>query len=210
MKELIIIGAGGMGRSMYSIAENSIGYDNDFIIKGFLDDNLSALNPFEGYPPVISTIKEYQINEDDVFICSIGNMDIKKQICNFFKKKGGVFYTLISKKAILRNNARIGQGTVIADFAHIGADSVIGENCLIQTFAVIGHDCKIGNYVRLDTHCTCVGGVIIKDEVIVYTSAILNHDVIVEEKAKVAAGSFVIRKVKNGVTVFGSPAKILR
>lgn len=40
MKKLVIIGAGGMGRSVYCIALGCIGYDENFIIKGFIDDNL--------------------------------------------------------------------------------------------------------------------------------------------------------------------------
>ena len=40
MKNLIIVGAGGMGRSVYCIANGSIGYGIDFEIKGFIDDDL--------------------------------------------------------------------------------------------------------------------------------------------------------------------------
>ena len=42
MKKLVIIGAGGMGRSVYCIALGCIGYDENFIIKGFIDDNLKS------------------------------------------------------------------------------------------------------------------------------------------------------------------------
>ena len=53
MKQLVIIGAGGMGRCTYCIAEQSIGYGEDFQIKGFLDDNIHALDAFAGYKPVL-------------------------------------------------------------------------------------------------------------------------------------------------------------
>ena len=39
MKQLIIVGAGGMGRTMYDMARESIGYGREFLIKGFIDDN---------------------------------------------------------------------------------------------------------------------------------------------------------------------------
>ena len=64
MKHLIIIGAGGMGRTMYSNALESIGFGETFDIKGFIDDNLNALNEYPNYPPVIATIKDYQPVED--------------------------------------------------------------------------------------------------------------------------------------------------
>ena len=78
MKNLIIIAAGGMGRTFYDIARESIGYGTEFTIKGFIDDNLQALDDFEGYPPILGKISEYQPQEGDVFSCSIGGVSRKK------------------------------------------------------------------------------------------------------------------------------------
>ena len=52
MKQLIIIGAGGMGRTMYSNALECVGYGTEFIVKGFLND-FPSLDQFENYPPII-------------------------------------------------------------------------------------------------------------------------------------------------------------
>ncbi len=56
MRDLIIVGAGGMGRTIYDIARESIGYGSEFVIKGFIDDNLSALEGLDKYRPVLSKI----------------------------------------------------------------------------------------------------------------------------------------------------------
>lgn len=209
MKKLVIIGAGGMGRSVYCIAKGCIGYGTEFVVKGFIDDDLSQLDNFEGYKPVLGTIDDYVIEEDDVFVCSIGDTKTKKIICEKLKARGAKFQTLIHKTAIVRQNAKIGDGCIIADFASVGADCTIGENSLVQTFAIAAHDCKIGNYVRIDTHATCVGGVVIEDTATIHTSAVVSHNVVVGEGATVAALSFVIKKVKPGITVYGNPAKTL-
>lgn len=209
MKKLVIIGAGGMGRSVYCIAKGCIGYGTEFVVKGFIDDDLSQLDNFEGYPPVLGTIDDYVIEEDDVFVCSIGDTKTKKLLCEKLKARGAKFQTLIHKTAIVRQNAKIGDGCIIADFASVGADCTIGENSLVQTFAIAAHDCKIGNYARIDTHATCVGGVVIEDTATIHTSAVVSHNVVVGEGATVAALSFVIKKVKPGITVYGNPAKTL-
>ena len=57
MKELIIVGAGGMGRTMFDMARESIGYKDLFTIKGFIDDNSDALVKFNNYPPLLGTIQ---------------------------------------------------------------------------------------------------------------------------------------------------------
>ena len=48
MKQLVIIGAGGMGRTMFDMARESWGHETEFVVKGFIDDNVKALNGFEG------------------------------------------------------------------------------------------------------------------------------------------------------------------
>lgn len=60
MRNLIIIGAGGMGRTIYDMALENNGYLKDFQIKGFIDDDIHQLDRFGNYPPIISTILEYE------------------------------------------------------------------------------------------------------------------------------------------------------
>ena len=210
MKNLIIIGAGGMGRTLYCIAKDSVGYKTEFVVKGFIDDNIHQLNSFSGYPPILGTIDDYQIENNDVFVCSVGETATKELLCEKLKKEGAVFQTLIHKTAIVRQNAVIGKGCIICEYAAVGADCQVGEDTLIQPYATIGHDCKVGKYVRIDTRVTLVGGVVVEDRVTIHTSAVLNHHVVVGEGAKVAACSFVIKKVKPGTTVMGNPAKVIK
>lgn len=209
MKQLIIIGAGGMGRDIYWSARGCYGYGEDFIIKGFLDDDLSSQDGFEDYPPLLGTIDGYEIQEDDVFTCSMGNVQTKAVVCDKLKAKGAKFYTLINKTAIVHERTVLGEGTYVGEFALIGTEASIGENCLIQAYSIIGHDCKIGDYARIDTHSVIIGGVVIEKRATVHTAAVVSHKVVVGEDATVAACSFVIRKVKKGTTVTGNPAKLL-
>jgi sugar O-acyltransferase (sialic acid O-acetyltransferase NeuD family) len=209
MKQLIIIGGGGMGRSVYCIAQGCYGYGDLFEVKGFLDDNLHSLDGFKGYPPIVGTIDEYDIQKDDVFICSIGDTKIKKMVCEKLKMRGASFISLVHKTAIIRQNAFIGNGSIVADYAHVGADCSLGEHSLLQSYAITAHDCTIGNYVRIDTHCVCVGGIIIEEGAKIHTGAVISHNVVVGAWATVGATSLVIKKVKSGTTVFGNPAILL-
>lgn len=208
MKNLIIIGAGGMGRTIYSNALESIGYGEKFVIKGFIDDNLHALDGFPNYPPIIDTIKNYVPQQDDVFVSSIGGA-ARRPCMEEIISRGGEFMELIHQTARIYTNAKLGKGNFIGAYSVIGNDAVIGDYNMIQSYTVIGHDARIGNWNRIDTHVTCVGGIVIEDEVNIHTSAVISHNVRVETGAHVGALSFVIRKVKAGTTVMGIPAKKL-
>lgn len=211
MKHLIIIGAGGMGRQLYYDAVRSKGYGTEWDIKGFLDDNLHALDNYtgEGYPPVLASIKDYQPEMDDVFTCSMGDVKTKHKVCDMIQSRGGEFINLIFNNITLHPSIKIGKGVIISSNAGIGVDSVVGDFCFIQNGAIIGHDVKIGNYSRIDCRVILVGGVIIGNDVTIHTNSIISHNVVVGDGAKIGAMSFVIRKVKPGVTVQGNPAKVI-
>lgn len=206
MKNLIIIGAGGMGRTYYSNALQCKGYGTTFIIKGFIDDNLNALDRYPNYPPIIDQITEYTPEDGDVFVCSIGGVK-RKDCIDKIISKGGEFIELIHKDAKLLTNVKLGKGNFIGAYTIIGNDVSIGNYNMIQSFTVIGHDAIIGDYNRIDSHVTCVGGIKIQDEVTIHTGAVINHNVTLEHNSKIGANSFVIRKVKEGETVLGVPAK---
>jgi UDP-3-O-[3-hydroxymyristoyl] glucosamine N-acyltransferase len=207
MKNLIIIGSGGMGRSFFDIAKESIGYKERFIIKGFLDDNIHAMDMFCGYPPILGTIKDYQIQPDDIFTCSMGNVHQKKVCCNTILSKGGKFETLIHSTARIGTNVNIGTGTIIGPFSSLGAEASIGDFVLIQSYSIIAHDVIVKNWARIDTHVVCIGGTQVGEGATIHTGAVLNHKVKIGDSACVGANSFVIRSVKEGITVFGNPAK---
>lgn len=208
MKHLIIIGAGGMGRTMYDMARESVGYGETYDICGFIDDNVHALDNFPNYPPMLNTIADYHPQKDDVFVCSIGGSSRRKCMEEVIAR-GGTFLTMIHKTARIGTNVLIGEGTVIGAFTTIGADAHIGRCNLIQSYTVIGHDSRIGDWNRIDTHVTLVGGTIVEDESDIHTAAMISHNVTIESNARVAACSFVIRRVKTGTTVMGNPAKRL-
>lgn len=110
MKELIIIGAGGMGRTIFDMARECMGYGEKFVIKGFLDDDSKALDGFKGYPPILGSIKDYEIQPKDVFTWSMGNIQSRKRCCEAIISRGGEFITLIHNTVRLGNECQSGTG----------------------------------------------------------------------------------------------------
>ena len=73
MKELIIIGARGFGREVYSLAKDCQEARNDFVIKGFLDDNTDALSGMAGYPPILDSVEHYIPTANDLYCRRVEN-----------------------------------------------------------------------------------------------------------------------------------------
>ena len=58
-KELIIVGAGGLGREIFSWVADSlcVKKDTSYNLKGFIDDDTNSLNSFNYPCKIIRTIK---------------------------------------------------------------------------------------------------------------------------------------------------------
>lgn len=210
MKNLIIIGARGFGREVYDLAKQCLGYNKDFVIKGFLDDKTDALQGFESYPKIINAVETYDIQENDVFICALGNIAFKKKYVEIILNKGGQFFNLIHPTTQINTNAKLGIGLIIFMYSNISNDCVIDDFVTIQGFVGLGHDTKIGKWSHINAYSFTGGFVILENEVCLNTRATILPHVRVCQGATVGAASLVIKKVKENTTVFGIPAKILK
>lgn len=209
MKELLIIGAGGMGRTIYDMAIENPGYNKDYIVKGFIDDNLDALSGFANYPPVVGTIREYLPKPEDIFVCSIGGASRKSCMENILNK-GGEFMTMIHPTSRIGTNVKIGKGCYVGAYTIIAADANIGDYNFIQSHTIVGHDVRIGTFNRIDSYVMLVGGTVIGNCCVLNTRAMINHNVEVGDGAHVGACSLVIQNVNPGITVFGIPARRIK
>lgn len=209
MKQLLIVGAGGMGRTIYDMAVENPGYKVDFLIKGFLDDNMSQLDGFPEYPPIVGTISGYEVAPDDVFVCSIGGTS-RRACMESVMARGGKFITLIHPTSRIGTGVHIGVGCYIGAYTIVAANAYIGNYNFIQSHTIVGHDVRIGDWNRIDSYVMLVGGTEVGNDCVINTRAMINHNVKVADQAHVGACSFVLANVEAGTTVFGSPARRIK
>ena len=209
MKNLLIIGARRFGREIFNMAHDCNGFGSEFIIKGFLDDKKDALDNFNGYVPIIDSVENYEIQENDVFICALGDVNYKKKYVDIILSKKGEFINLIHKTATISRNTILGKGCIVCGYVGLSCDVKIGDFVTFQPFTCIGHDVCIGDYCHLNTYSFLGGSVSVGNFVTIHTNAVIHPHVLIEDYSTVGASSVVIRKVKSGTTVFGNPAKKL-
>lgn len=210
MKHLLIIGARGFGREVYCHALQSVGYGTKFDIVGFLDDKSTALDGYEGYPPIIDSVEHYEPRPDDVFICALGDVGYKKLYAEKIQAKGGQFINIIHQTASISKNVKMGTGCIIAPYVSLSCDVTICNFITFQRFAAIGHDAHIGDYCHLNTYSFMGGFSQLGTRVTLWTSAAVLPHMVVEDQCVVGASAVVIKRVKAGTTVYGNPAKVLK
>lgn len=210
MKNLIIIGAGGFGREIHNMVPYCKGYGEDFVLKGFINDITDALQSFPGYAPIIGTIRDYLPSPDDVFICAIGDIVGRKKCVEKILSRGGEFITLVHRTAGWSRNTVVGKGCILGVRVGISNECKIGDFTIMQDECIVGHDTEIGAFCQFHPRGFVAGRVRIGDEVHVGPCAMIHPDKKIGAGATIGAGSFVIRNIKPGVTVYGNPAKVLK
>jgi acetyltransferase-like isoleucine patch superfamily enzyme len=110
----------------------------------------------------------------------------------------------------------IGQNALIANFVHIDHDATIGDNCKVMCMVHIPEYTKIGNNTMIYPN-VCLSNekypptgkkieVVIEDNCVIGTGAIINAGVRIGEGSVIGAGSLVTKDVEPRSVVFGHPA----
>lgn len=210
LKDLIIVGAGGLGREALALALKIQNSDENITwrIKGFIDDNPGDFyeKNTHGYD-VIGTIKDHVVSENNVYVFAIADIGVKKRITTEFLEKGAEFINLISPFASVSDTADIGLGNIIQYGVTISTDVTIGNFNLINSYTTIGHDAKIRDYATISPGCAISGYCEVGDGVFLGSHVVLCPHSKVGEYARVGAQSVVIKRVKEGTFVMGNPAK---
>ena len=207
MKNLLIIGARGWGREVYDIAKACMDAGANFIVKGFLDDKADALDAYDNYPVIIGPVETYEIQEDDIFICALGDVHYKKQYADIIQNKGGRFISLVHPTAVIGTNAKVGIGCVVGAFANLSNDTSIGDFVTMSIRSGMGHDSTIGNYSHIGGNCCISGFVTIGESVTMHPGCVMVPHRKIGDNAVIGTGSVVLSNVKANTTVFGNPAK---
>lgn len=212
LKNLVIIGAGDSGREVYTWAKQTKEHGSLWRIKGFIDDNRHALDNFKyGHDAkIISGIKEYLPETDDLFICPVGNVKLKKKLISMILKRGGKFTNIIHPTVVIGENVRLSTGLILCPYTVISSDAVLGNFVFVNLHASIGHDVKIGDWCFIGTGCALNGRVTLGDSVFMGGHVIVLPGGSIGTGTVVGAGSMVVGRVKPHITVFGIPAKQLR
>ena len=208
MKSLILVGAGDWGLEVHAWIHESLQYNVDYVFKGFIDDNIYALEKSHlNSDLLLGPISKYNPDVNDVFICLIANLTVKEQVIENLLLKGANFVNAYHKSVIFIGKSTIGHGVVLSPFVAVSNNCKLGNHVGVNLFCSIGHDVIIGDFSQLSAHCDLTGHVEIGNNVFLGSRVSIIPNVSVVSNTKLGAGAVVFRNIKLSGTYIGNPAK---
>ena len=212
LKDIVIIGAGGVGRETALIIQDINKVNKEWNLLGFIDDNADIKgSKVNGYEVLgnLSFLENY--NKEIYVVCAIANYKIKKTIIEKLKNNTNIKYaTLVHPSTKINNTVEIGEGCIVYQNVILTANISIGNHVIISPRCGIGHDARVENYCSLLWNVSVSGNVLLKEGVLLGSASTIIQGLTVGEGSILGAGTVVIRDIADNVTAVGNPARILK
>lgn len=203
MANLLIVGDGGHGKTVYDAALETKKYDKiSFLVNYSPNEKLDGVEYYLESEYLMSEL----INNYKNLIVAIGDNRIRLEKSLYYKENGFNLATIIHPTAFVSKFSTIKEGSYIGPNSVVNSFSKVGFACIINTGSIVEHECILGNGVHLSPNVSMGGKTIIGNLTWICVGSCIADKIIIGKEVIVAAGSSVIRNVNDNVMVAGVPA----
>ncbi len=151
MKNIVIIGAGDLGKEIVWLIEDINRKCPTYLILGFLDDDLRKTeSSFYGYKVLGGTDQLDELHARIPFcaVLAIRDGEVRKRIVEDHASFTS-WETVMHPSAVVASSVRIGRGCVFFPQVTVSVDTELGAFGLFYIHTTVCNDCWIGNYVSV-------------------------------------------------------------
>jgi len=209
VKDIVIIGAGGLGREVAWLIEDINKQAMQWNLLGFVDDSSSLHGTvINGYPVLgnVDWLKLQRLNA----VMAIGNPITRKMVVDRLDGSSNTFPVLVHPSSIVSPRASLGMGTVIFAGTSVSVDVSIGQHVLLDRVCTVAHDVVIEDCCAVLPGTNLSGNVKIEQCVSVGANTVIIQGITVGARTIIGAGAVVIRDLPHDCTAVGSPAKPIK
>ena len=214
MNDIVIVGAGGLGKEVTWLIENINAVKPTWNILGFIEDESKSnlfgkkLNDYE----IIGGNSWLMNRKHETYItCAIGNGKIRNTLYKFFSKNVHIkFATLVDPSVRIDKTVEIGRGTTIAKNCSITVNTNIGDGVLLNIGSLVGHDTEIMDYTTLSPHAIVAGECTIGKFCEIGSGAFIIQGCKVANNSKIGPLSSVLKDITEEGIFIGNPARRIK
>lgn len=206
MKNLYIIGAGGLALEVLFLIEEINKVKEQYAFGGFVDKEKGELNGFKVFDE--DTFLNNNKEKDTCIVFGIGDPSLIKKI--HLKYNHLHFPNLIHPNFVGdTKNIHLGKGNIITAGCVFTTNIKVGDFNLFNLNTTVGHDAHIGDINIINPSVSISGGVKIGNNNLIGVGSIILQYKTVGNDSIVGAASLVTKNVEDNVIVLGVPAKTI-
>lgn len=210
MKDLIIFGAGGLGRETLFQLREMNRVKPEYRLLGFADDRCPG-TVVDDYPVLLDTQGLRERKEDTSVVIAVGNSRARKQIYSALCENPNLsFPTAIAPNVVCSDRVRIGKGCIIGFGSVLTVDITIGDFVLVSNSCNVGHDAVLRDFTTLYPAVHVSGNVTLGEGCEIGVGSSIIQGLSVGDGAILGAGCAVVRDIPPHCTAVGVPAKVIR
>ncbi|MGL4992022.1 MAG: acetyltransferase [Sarcina sp.] len=209
MKDIVIIGAGGVGKEVSWIIDQINGVRKIYNILGFIDDNKDIWGKeILGYKVLGGLDFLEEINYKGCAVIAITNYIVKKNMVQRLSNLEIEFPIIKHPKVKIPESTIIGQGSIIYEGVIISPDVRIGSFVIVSPKCGIGHDSTIEDYVSLLWNVSISGNDYIEKGVLFGSASTIIQGKKVKKESIIGAGAVVVKDIEKSGIYIGIPANL--
>lgn len=192
MKDIVIIGAGGIGREVAWIIEEINEVNPTWNVIGFVDENSEMHNKvLNGYKVLGNLEALDKLEIKPYVVVAIANCSVKKDIVTRLENKFN-FATIVYPSVRVSKYIEVGRGSIIYPGVILTVNTKIGEHVIISGNCGIGHDTVIGDYSSVLWGSSFSGYDIVGNECFIGVGCSISQGIRIVKGSRVDTGGIII------------------
>ena len=194
-----IVGCGGFTAEVLFELEQI--YANESPVYKFFDDSKTSYE-YCGRQFSVSPVRDVQ--KDTPTVITISDNFSRESIIQRLKLKGiSNFPNIISKKALVLPNTKLGKGNIVMPFVILSSNVHLGDFNVINSYSGLGHDSVLKSFCTLGPRVSVGGNTTIGNSVNIGQGSLIKQGLKISDQTTIFMGSILIRNTKEKST-YGS------
>jgi sugar O-acyltransferase (sialic acid O-acetyltransferase NeuD family) len=140
----------------------------------------------------------------------VGDCKARLEIADRIIDAGLKLATAIHPSAIIADDARVGEGSVVCAGAVVNPRANLGRAVIVNTSASVDHDCTIADGVHLSPGVHLAGRVSVGEGTAIGIGSVARDGISIGKGCIIGAGAVMVRDLPDNVLAYGVPAKVIR
>ncbi len=205
--EIIIIGAGGFAYECWHMLQKLLGMGLPAKFGGFAAKEASSILSYGMGEFFLGDEDSVAILPTREFIIAVGSPHARKAIYERFKARGARFMNLVDPSATVGDEILARTEASIFCPNSITVSLKFGIGNVVNSLTTVAHDTVVGDFNVLSGHCDICGHAEIGDLNFFGSHASMLPSSKIGNGNRVAAGSVVYKKHRDGGILVGNPAQ---